>query len=292
MTPGSQDPFRTHAARALLGESVGIVTGMTFVPLSLLEQMGWGDGADPAGLLAAAARRLSLDFAFVPAAETWAEEATRVLVAEGVAALWVVDGPFSRAAIALGWTEAIRLSIAQPYTLADVLDEGRDVADAAVSRGFAAGASALVVAEDLAGAAGPLIAPDFVNEELMPRIGTLVGHAKREGRPSVLHSDGDLRVFVPAIKRAGLSAVHGGGPDEASFVALLREARRYGLKVVGGIGGASLARGEGAAEHAGMQAALLSLPGDVLVADDGGIVEIEELAGFAQALKAACSGVG
>jgi hypothetical protein len=292
MMSDSQDPFQTHAARALLGESVGIVTGMTFIPLSLLDEIGWGDGSDPAGLLVSAARRLSLDFTFVPAAEAWAEETTRALVGEGVAALWVIDGPFSRAARVHGWTEAIRLSIAEPDALAPALDEGRDVALAAASCGFAAGACALVVAEDLAGAGGPLVAPDFVNQELMPRISALVHHARREGRPSVFHSDGDVRVFLPAIGRAGFSAVHGGGPDEESFVALLREARRYNLKVVGGIGGASLTRGSGAAERAGMQAALLSLPGDVLVADDGGIVAIEELAGFARALEAACGGIG
>jgi len=131
------------------------------------------------------------------------------------------------------------------------------------------------------------MAPDFVHEELMPRIAPIASEFRRLDLPAIFHSDGDIRVFFPGIARAGFSATHVGGLGEDGFVRLLRDARQHGLRVLGGIEGDALRQSIPAAIRAGVQAALFAAPGDVLVADDGSIASAEDLAAFVSAVEAA-----
>ncbi len=287
MTNEQHSPCELCAVRALNGERAGLVVGMTFVPLAALEAMRWGGQGEPGSLLPAAVAALGLDFAFVPAAEPWAERSLEGLLEAGAAPLWVVDGPFSNAVTVHGWTEALRLTIADPDTLGAALDEGAARSLAETLRGLAAGAAGIVVAQDLAGAHGPLMAPDFVHEELMPRVAPIASEFRRLDLPAIFHSDGDIRVFFPGIARAGFSAIHVGGLGEDGFVRLLRDARQHGLRVLGGIEGEALRHSIPAAIRAGIQAALFAAPGDVLVADDGSITSAEDLAAFVSAIEAA-----
>lgn len=290
MTEERRRPCELCAVRALKGERSELSFGITFVPTDALEGMRWGRGAgagEPGVLLSAAVEALGLDFAFVPSYEPWAEQALEGVLEAGAAPLWVVNGPFSNAVSVHGWTETLRLTAADPALLREALDEGAASADSEVLRGLAAGAAGVVVAEDLAGAQGPLVAPDFVFDEVLPRCVHLVAEARRVDLPTVLHSDGDIRVFLPAIARSGFSAVHSGGWGADGFVRLLRDARQYGLRVIGGIDGEALRESPLAAVRAGTQATLFAAPGDVLVADDGSISTSEELSAFVSALAAA-----
>ena len=243
MASGLHQPCEMCAVRALLGERTGLVVGITFVPLSALESMRWGHVAEPGSLLPAAVAAIALDFAFVPSSEPWAERAATGVLEAGAAPFWVVDGALATAVAVHGWSEAIRLTVADPAALAPALDEGAGAAVAETLRGLAAGAAGIVYAEDLAGAHGPLVAPDFVNEELLPRAELVVSEASRVELPSVFHSDGDARVFLPGIARAGFSAVHVGGMGEDMFVRTLRDARGHNLRVIGGIDGEALREG-------------------------------------------------
>jgi len=287
MTAERHEPCEFCAVRALKGERAGLVVGFTFVSIGAIDAMRWGHGGEPGDLLPTAVSALGLDFAFVCAADPWAERSLEGVLDAGAAPLWVVDGAFANAVAVHGWTEALRLSIADPEALGPALDEGAGRAVAEALRGLAAGAAGVVYAEDLAGATGPLVAPDFANDELLPRSARVVAEADRVDLPSVFHSDGDVRVFLPGIARAGFSAVHLGGLGEDAFLRMLRDARQAGLRVLGGIEGESLRRGPMEGVRAGTQAALLAVAGDLLVADDGSIATSEELAAFVSALEAA-----
>ena len=69
---------------ALLGEPVGFLAGITWLPAETLDALAFGTGAtDPAEALATVATALELDFAFVPAHEPWAAQAVRELRGRG-----------------------------------------------------------------------------------------------------------------------------------------------------------------------------------------------------------------
>jgi hypothetical protein len=289
---GQHRPCEFCAVRALKGEQAGLVVGMTFVPIGALESMRWGKRDDPGSLLPAAVAAAGLDFAFVSAKDPWAERTLEGILESGAAPLWVVDGALANAFAVHGWTEALRLTAADSAALTPALDEGAALAVSEALRGLAAGAAGVVVAEDLAGAQGPLVAPDFANEELLPRAASIVVEASRVQLPSIFHSDGDIRVFLPGIARAGFSAVHGGGMGDDAFVRMLRDARAHNLRVIGGIEGVALRKSVPSAIRAGVQAALFAAPGDLLVADDGSIATSEELSAFLSAVGAARGGRG
>ena len=275
------------AVRALLGEPPRVVAGVTFLPPSALDPLLWGTSHEPDELIARACAQLHLDFVFLPGKESWAARAARRVTAAGIAAFWAVDGPFARAADDLGWGEALRLTVAEPSSLLGSLDDGVAAALAEVHRGTAAGAAAIVVAEDLSGASGPLVPPDFVNETLVSRLARIVGEASTAGLPAAIHSDGDVRAHLSAFARAGFSAVHMGGLGETAFVRMLRDARTRGLRTIGGIEGEALRAGSIAAIRAGTRASLFAVAGDLLVADDGSISSPEEFSAFASAVAAA-----
>jgi hypothetical protein len=105
--------------------------------------------------------------------------------------------------------------------------------------------------------------------------------------PAVFHSDGDVRLLLPAIARAGFVAVHGGGglgPD--AFERLFWTAREEGLAVIGGLLTTEL-ENPARAEALGSRIGVLAQAGGLFVADDGGITTPEEASALVTALAAA-----
>lgn len=237
--------------------------------------------------LVAAAVALRASFAFVPAAEPWAERAVRSLADAGIAPMWAIDGPLwpiverrgTLAGLRATLTDARGIGAELDLTIRPLIDE--------VSRGAAAGARAIVIAEDLAGSHGPLVAPDFAIAELLPRFERLVRAARSLGLPSLLHSDGDVRPLLPAVVRAGFVAVHaGGGLNLDAFDRLFWAARHEGLAIVGGLLTAELGN-PARAEALGSAVGVLAQTGGLFVADDGGLTTPAQAANLLSALTAA-----
>lgn len=151
----------------------------------------------------------------------------------------------------------------------------------------ACGVGAVVAADDLAGATGPLIAPDYALEEILPRLGRIAQAAAAEGLPLVWHSDGDIRPFLAAARAEGIVAVHPGGLGPYPFRQLYSRARQLGLSVLGGIPGWAVRGGVPASIRAATSAVLLARSGGLLVCDDGGVSTGTELAALIAALHAA-----
>lgn len=276
---------RQGAVAAVRGQHGKLVAGVSWLPADALASLVFGTGAEgPSESLEAVVRALSLDFAFVPAEAVWAEGAVVPLHAADAAAVWAIPGVLSRIADEVGWTETLRMSASEPGALAAGLAEALHEALVDVRRGVSAGADIVLVADELAGAAGPLVAPDYALDALVPCYQHLAAEAEKGGAPAALHSDGDVRVLMPAFQRAGLSALHVGGLGPDAFAASLAAARVAGLVVLGGIEAATLLEG---ARHAGERVGRAAVSGGLIVCDDGGLTRPEEVAAYATALEAA-----
>ncbi len=284
--------YRSSEARvraALSGEPL-LVAGTTFVPLEAIEGLRWGSRHAPFRL-ASACENIHADFAFVNASEVWAAEALDRIAECGTATMWVVDGPLGRVAARDGWAPTLRLSASDPMALARAMDSHMSDALEQVRRGVRLKAVAIVIADDLAGAEGPLVSPDYALEEVLPRCAKLVEEAALGAVPSVFHSDGDIRSLLAGIAKSGFIAVHPGGLTAAHFESVLTAAKRARLQVLGGIEGEALRAGLPAAVAAGTRAAVLAQAGGLLLSDDGGISTPEELAALVEAFAAARRGV-
>jgi uroporphyrinogen decarboxylase len=260
--------------------------GLSFVPPEALAPVSAGH-AGPAEALVAACVGLSASFAFVPADAPWAEDAVEMLAAAGIAPLWAVDGPLWPVIEARGAIDGLRATLTHPEEVGAELDAGLDRVVHEMSRGAESGVRAIVLAEDLAGTEGPLVAPDFAIAELLPRYERVTRIARALGIPVVLHSDGDIRPLIPAIARAGFSAVHaGGGLGFEAFDRVFWAARDVGLAVMGGLLTAELGN-PARAEAIGSTVGVLAQAGGLFVADDGGITTSAEMANLVSALAAA-----
>ncbi len=263
--------------------------GLTFVPSEVLGVVGGAAAAtdDPAVRLAGACAALGASFAFVPATEEWATDAARLLGEQGTAVLWAIDGPLWPVIREHGELAGLRSTLTEPERIGRAIDERLDGVLAGIATGARLGARAIVLAEDLAGSSGPLIAPDFAIAELLPRYARIVQAAGALDLCCVLHSDGDVRPLLPAIARAGFVAIHaGGGLDFERFDKLFWAARDAGLAVIGGLLTGDLGH-EIRAEAIGSTVGVVAEAGGLLVADDGGIVTHDEMHGLITALEAA-----
>lgn len=271
------------ARRVLVGEDGGLVLGVTWLPPEALDALFWGRASTHAEAMAALVRELSLDMAFVPAEQVLSLASLAAVAREGALGAWAVSGVFGRVAIEVGWTQALARSAGAPGELASPLAQALHEALDDARMGLENGAGALVVADDLAGAAGPLVSPDFALEALLPCYRRLAEEAALAGVPAIFHSDGDVRMLFPALSRAEYSAVHVGGLPADSFPPTVQAARETGLVALGGLVAGELLPG---AKALAARTKELLEGGGFIVTDDGGISSVEELAAFVSAVRA------
>jgi len=277
---------RVRFDSALSGAPVNpVVAGLTFVDPALLPGPG-GLARSPAAALAHACAGLHLDFAFVPSWAPWALAAVSELRAAGVCVLWTVAGVFTPVLEGEGAGAALRATERDPGRLTEALDRSAALAGSAIAVAIAAGADAVVVADDLAGADGPLVSPAFLDAEVFPRLALLAAQAADAGLPAVLHCDGASEILYGSIREAGFAAVHGDCGGARRTAAALAAARRAGLALAGGIAASQLTDLARAAA-AGAAAATMATSGGLLVCDDGGVATAAECAALFAALGAA-----
>jgi hypothetical protein len=272
--------------KLLRSEGSGFATALTWVPSPALRSLTWGSGVEnePEALQAVAAS-LGIDLAFVAADVPWATEALERLAEIDVARGWIVAGVLGRVADDLGWSAVIRDSAARPGELAYALDEALHDALVEVRAGVSAGAEVLMIADDLAGVSGWLVAPDFALEALLPCYHRLLGEWAPHGETSVFHSDGDVRALMGALRTLGFDGIHLASLVGDAFAQSVIAARGAGLCPLGGIAARRMARG--IARRSGAEAAVFAVSHGLIVADDGGMSTGEEVAAFGVALDAA-----
>jgi len=276
-----------RAIAALRGvPETGLTTGMTWLSADLLaETLGEASSARPSADRAAVAVALETDLAFVAAGGPDAADGISALHEADIAAVWTVEGVFGRVASGIGWVEALRMTAADPGALAARLDTALHEALRDARSGIEAGADALLVADDLAGPAGPLLSPDYALDALLPCYHRLAIEARPADIPAFFHSDGEIRAFIPAIARTGFTGVHLAGLDPLAFSVNGTASRAVGLVVLGGIAAAALP--QGARTEGERAAAFAHSLGCAVVCDDGGITTSEQVAALGAALTAA-----
>lgn len=260
--------------------------GLTFVPTEVLAPVS-GSVDKPVDALAEACRALGASFAFIQADAPYADDAVPTLVEADVAPLCAIAGPLWPVIERRGVLDGLRATLTHPGDIGAELDDGLDAIIRVAAHCAGVGARAIVIAEDLAGSQGPLVAPDFAIAELLPRYNRIVRTAGVLGVPAIFHSDGDIRSLLPAIRRAGFIAVHvGGGLDLSGFERLFWAAREEGIAVIGGLLTAELGNAA-RAERLGSSIGVLAKAGGLFVADDGGITTTVEMTNLVTALAAA-----
>jgi len=277
------DSARARFDSALAGVPVTpVVTGLSFVDPALLPGPG-GPARRPAAALAHACAELYLDFAFVPSWEPWALDAVAGLRTAGVVALWAVPGVFTPVLEGEGAGAVLRATERDPGRLAEALDSATRLSASAIDAGIAAGADAIVVADDLAGADGPIASPSFLDAEVFPRLALLAEVARAADLRALLHCDGDARRILALVRDSGFSGVHGDCGGAQGVEPSLEVARAVGIALVGGVPTSTLT---GPASGAAAPAATLADGGGLLIADDGGLTSPEQVAALFIALRA------
>lgn len=268
---------------ALVG-GLSVPVGASFLPQPALSGLRWNVPHDMPRMLAALVEQAHLDFVFIPGWEPWADEAVDRVAAAGAATLWVVPGPLGILAERDGWSETLRRTARDTEMLQrDMRAELPQLVER-VRRGARLKATAIVVAEDLAGAQGLLVSPDYAFDAIFPLLQETVSVATEETLLSIWHSDGDTRSLLAAARRAGFIGVHPGGLTTPDFMRLYDCARSTDLAVLGGINGESIRAGGPTALDAGSAAMTLATHGGLLVSDDGGMSTTSEVAELLTAL--------
>lgn len=261
-----------------------VVAGLSFLDPALLSRAGEARGS-AAAVLARVCADLRLDFAFVPSWEPWAADAVGELRRVGTASLWVVHGVLWPALENTGAAAGLCLVARAPDELQPALDAATDAASVAVATGLDLGADGFVVADDLAGAGGPIVGREFLGAAVFPRLASIASIAHGADRPVLMHCDGSSEALYGDIRACGFHGAHGdcGGPQRLERA--LAAARAEGLGLVGGLSPIELT-GLAAGAGAGARIAVLAKRGGLAVADDGGIATREACVALIAALGA------
>lgn len=261
-----------------------VAFALTWTTPEALHALAEGDEREPE-VLTSIAKAFGLDLVFVDSEARWAPDAVRRLHAADVAVAWSVGGVLTRIAHAVGWSDMLTALAATPKAMAGRIEAStRDVV-ASVRAGVHEGADVIVIADEVSSHAGWLVSPDFVFEALVPSYALAVEEAARRELPTVFHSDGDIRVLYPALRKVGFAGVHVAPADPVAVGACVDAARTTGLVVVGGLHVGAVR--ESGARRAGESAAALAAGGRLVFADDGGITSAVEIAAFGAALDVA-----
>ncbi len=248
------------------------LAGVTWLPERLLEQLAPALPG-PASRLARLVADAGLDFAFVPADAPWAPDAARYLREEALGVVWAVPGPLWPVLDRRGTTaRAIAATVRDPDSIADAMKVELGRMERQVETGLALDVSAVVIAEDLAHASGPLVAPDFAIAHAVPSLARAVSLVADAGKAPVFHSDGDVRHLLDAILDTGFTALHSGAIDEDRAVFLADEAGRRGITLVGGLPGVLLEEGRAPAARHAANLIAAERAGTLVAADDGGLL--------------------
>ncbi|MCS6843910.1 MAG: uroporphyrinogen decarboxylase family protein [Caldilineales bacterium] len=188
--------------------------------------------------------------------------------------LALIDGPFSLAARAWGWEEAL-VRLARPTG-----DVARFMADAVVQQAelvqqlAAAGADGVVLGDDIAYRRSTYVQPAALRESYFPYLTALVEAAQQAGLPVVFHSDGNLWEVLDDLAATGVNGLQGLEPAAGMSLAAVRARVGPDLCLWGNVDVGWLAQprppAEITAEVRRMLAPLLGTP--VILGTSGGLM--------------------
>jgi len=189
MSNGDGKTSRVQLQRLLNGEPVDRTLRGEIWPLP--------DGGT-ADEIVAVAKMMQMDFCFfdrVPGA-------VGKVHALGLSAGAVVNGPWQRWMVEVGWQEAM-LQLAKE---SDLLRQGLAAAarqtEQEIDDWLEAGADLILLADDIAYAAGPYMSPLLLERFLLPLYQALVARGALTGVGVGFHSDGCIDLLLPGLRQA------------------------------------------------------------------------------------------
>ena len=181
---------REQILRLLAGESPDRTLRGEIWPLP-----GGGDAEE----IVAAATGLQADFCFfdrLPGAVGKAQ-------ALGLAAGAVVNGPWQRWLNEVGWQEAMLQLARESELLRQGLAAAAQGARQEIADWQATGIELVLLADDIAYAAGPYMSPQQLERFLLPHYRELAAIGALAGVPVGFHSDGCVDLLLPGLRQAG-----------------------------------------------------------------------------------------
>ncbi len=163
----------------------------------------------------------------------------------------LVDGPFSAAAKAWGWEQALA-RLARPTR--PTPDLPRFMAEAVVEQAefvqrlAGAGADGILIGDDIAYRRSAYIQPAALRQSYFPYLTVLVEACQRAGLPVVFHSDGNLWELLGDLVATGINGLQGLEPGAGMSLAGVRAKVGPELCLWGNVDVGWLAQGRPAAE--------------------------------------------
>jgi uroporphyrinogen decarboxylase len=186
----------------------------------------------------------------------------------------LVDGPFSAAAKAWGWEQALvkltRLPPDVPRFMAEAVVEQAEF----VQRLAEAGADGILVGDDIAYRRSAYVQPAALRQSYFPYLTVLVEACQRAGLPVVFHSDGNLWDVLADLAATGINGIQGLEPAAGMSLAGVRAKVGPELCLWGNVDVGWLAQPRPAAEiTADVQRLLAPLDGTpVILGTSGGLM--------------------
>ncbi len=134
----------------------------------------------------------------------------------------LVDGPFSAAAKAWGWEQALikltQVSSDVPRFMAEAVVEQAEF----VQRLAAAGADGILLGDDIAYRRSAYVKPAALRQSYFPYLTVLVEACQQVGLPVVFHSDGNLWEVLADLAATGINGIQGLEPAAGMSLAGVR----------------------------------------------------------------------
>lgn len=183
----------------------------------------------------------------------------------------LVDGPFSAAAKAWGWEQALvkltRLPPDVPRFMAEAVVEQAEF----VQRLAAAGVDGILVGDDIAYRRSAYIQPAALRRSYFPYLTVLVEACQQAGLPVIFHSDGNLWDVLADLVATGINGLQGLEPAAGMSLAGVRAKVGPELCLWGNVDVGWLAQPRPAAEiSAEVQRLLAPLAGTPLILGTSG----------------------
>jgi uroporphyrinogen decarboxylase len=134
----------------------------------------------------------------------------------------LVDGPFSAAAKAWGWEQALvkltRVAADVPRFMAEAVVEQAEF----IQRLAAGGADGILVGDDIAYRRSAYVQPAALRQSYFPYLTVLVEACQQAGLPVVFHSDGNLWDVLADLVATGINGIQGLEPGAGMSLAGVR----------------------------------------------------------------------
>jgi len=201
----------------------------------------------------------------------------------GIAAYVSINAPVGLLTSLYGWDEALA-TVAR----GDSYPGCRRAVDyvlSSIGQAYEAGASAIVLCDDLCGTHVPTVDPRMVVEHFLPFYERFAAATSELGIPLIFHSDGDIRTYYEILAADGFDGVHVAHPNFEQTGEMFEAARAAGLRPLGGLVSSRAADTD--VHGLATFAAGLLAGGPALICDDGAATTPQQLESMVAALAEA-----